>query len=167
MDGIFDEHVRLENDEDLQLPKGINRSTLLRHRLNEVSIHDDRRDASTQSRNQSTFTCENLPIKRAVIIDSTWNQCKGIFNDRRLKQLKTVVLQNRLSQFWRHQKGSPRWYLSTIEGVYSCLRELSLNCRISFISLFSFVDFSCSHSSVSIGSAHKCMGFGSILSDIA
>lgn len=164
MDGIFDEHVRLENDEDLQLPKGINRSTLLRHRLNEVSIHDDRRDASTQSRNQSTFTCENLPIKRAVIIDSTWNQCKGIFNDRRLKQLKTVVLQNRLSQFWRHQKGSPRWYLSTIEGVYFCLREISLNCRISFDCLF---DFSCSHSSVSIGSAHKCMGFGSILSDIA
>lgn len=116
MDGIFDEHVRLESDEDLPLPKGINRSTLLKHRLNEVSIVDDKRNASAQNRNQSTFTCDNLPIKRAVIIDSTWNQCKSIFNDSRLKRLKTVVLQNRLSQFWRHQKGSPRWFLSTVEG---------------------------------------------------
>lgn len=117
VDGFFDEHVRLENVDDLPLPKGINRSTLLKHRLNEVSTNGDRSDASTQSRNHPTYTCDNLPIKRAVIIDSTWNQCKGIFNDSRLKQLRTVVLQNRLSQFWRHQKGSPRWFLSTLEGV--------------------------------------------------
>lgn len=133
MDGVFDEHVRLENVEDLPLPKGINRSTLLKHRLNEVSTHDDERSgASTQSRTQSTFTCDNLPIKRAVIIDSTWNQCKSIFNDSRLKQLKTVVLQNRLSQFWRHQKGSPRWFLSTIEGVCFFFEIIIINilCRI-------------------------------------
>lgn len=116
MDGIFDEHVRLENVEDLQLPKGINRSTLLKHRLNEVIAHSDR-NKSALDRCHIAFDRSNLPIERAVFIDSTWNQCKGIFNDCRLKKLRTVVLQNRLSQFWRHQKGSPRWFLSTIEGI--------------------------------------------------
>lgn len=32
-------------------------------------------------------------------------------------------LQTRLSQFWRHQKGTPRWYLSTIESIHQILIE--------------------------------------------
>lgn len=34
-----------------------------------------------------------------------------------------VKLQTRLSQFWRHQKGTPRWYLSTIESIHQILIE--------------------------------------------
>lgn len=33
------------------------------------------------------------------------------------------MLQIRLSQFWRHQKGSPRWFLATIEAVHQLLIE--------------------------------------------
>ncbi|CAH4033644.1 unnamed protein product [Pieris brassicae] len=34
--------------------------------------------------------------------------------------------QNRVSHFWRHQKGSPRWYLSTIEALHQFLLELHI-----------------------------------------
>lgn len=125
MDGIFDGHVRLENVEDLKLPKGINRSTLLKYRLHEIANEEEEEEAV--DRPNSKYTLETLPIKRAVFIDSTWNQCKSIFNDSKLNQLRTVVLQNRLSQFWRHQKGSPRWYLATIEGKKQYDSGLTLN----------------------------------------
>ncbi|XP_067014530.1 tRNA-uridine aminocarboxypropyltransferase 1 [Anabrus simplex] len=64
------------------------------------------------------------PITRAIFIDSTWNQSRGIFKDPRLHSLPCVVLEHRLSQFWRHQNGSPRWYLATIEAVHQFLVEL-------------------------------------------
>lgn len=38
--------------------------------------------------------------------------------------LPCVVLQSRISQFWRHQNGSPRWYLATIEAIHQFLMEL-------------------------------------------
>lgn len=37
--------------------------------------------------------------------------------------LPCVKLEIRLSQFWRHQKGSPRWFLSTIEAIHQLLVE--------------------------------------------
>ncbi|XP_065333288.1 tRNA-uridine aminocarboxypropyltransferase 1 [Cloeon dipterum] len=64
------------------------------------------------------------PIDRAIFIDSTWNQCKGIFKDSRLRDLPCVVLKQRITQFWRHQEGSPRWYLATVEAVHQLLVEL-------------------------------------------
>lgn len=112
VDGIFDRHVRLENVEELNLPRGINRSTLLKNRLKEVTNENE----EYPNWEGSSYSLDNLPIKKAVFIDSTWNQCKGIFSDPRINRLRTIVLQNRLSQFWRHQKGSPRWFLATIEG---------------------------------------------------
>lgn len=112
VDGIFDGHIRLENDDDLNLPPGINRSTLLKQRLNKVVDNE----AECQDRINFEYTLDNLPIKKAVFIDSTWHQCKSIFKDPRINGLRTIVLQNRLSQFWRHQRGSPRWFLATIEG---------------------------------------------------
>lgn len=114
VDGIFDNHVRLQNVAELQLPRGINRSTLLKHRLNEVTNDE----AESAKQHHPKYTIDNLPIKRAVFIDSTWNQCKMIFKDTRINRLRPVVLQNRLSQFWRHQKNSPRWFLATIEGNF-------------------------------------------------
>lgn len=34
-----------------------------------------------------------------------------------------MKLKLRLSQFWRHQKGSPRWFLATIEAIHQLLVE--------------------------------------------
>nr|CAD7424071.1 unnamed protein product [Timema monikensis] len=67
---------------------------------------------------------QELPISRAVFIDSTWNQSRGIYKDQRLRALPCVVLESRVSQFWRHQKNSPRWYLATVEAVHQLLVEL-------------------------------------------
>lgn len=35
-----------------------------------------------------------------------------------------MVLKSRISQFWRHQKKSPRWYLATVEAIHQFLVEL-------------------------------------------
>lgn len=68
-----------------------------------------------------------LPVKRAIFIDSTWNQSRGIYKDDRIKKIPCVVIHNRISQFWRHQKGSPRWYLATIEAIHQFLIELHIS----------------------------------------
>ncbi|XP_071565434.1 tRNA-uridine aminocarboxypropyltransferase 1 isoform X1 [Temnothorax nylanderi] len=65
-----------------------------------------------------------FPIKRAIFIDSTWQQTKSIYKDQRLRELRCVILKSRISQFWRHQKKSPRWYLATIEAIHQFLVEL-------------------------------------------
>lgn len=69
----------------------------------------------------------NMPVNRAVFIDSTWNQSRSIYKDERIRKLSCVVLQNRISQFWRHQKGSPRWYLATIEAIHQFVIEMHIN----------------------------------------
>lgn len=137
------------------MPKGINRGTLLKFKLNEVL--NEKENASDEPKSSGYFKLDNLPIKRAVFIDSTWNQSRSIFKDPRINQLRPVVLQNRLSQFWRHQKGSPRWFLATIEGI--------IEFRIPFL-----VDFNCfvviifySNSSIFVRGSHQCMGFGSFV----
>lgn len=43
---------------------------------------------------------------------------------RQFADLKCVILKSRISQFWRHQKKSPRWYLATIEAIHQFLVEL-------------------------------------------
>ncbi|XP_012525352.1 tRNA-uridine aminocarboxypropyltransferase 1 isoform X2 [Monomorium pharaonis] len=65
-----------------------------------------------------------FPIRRAIFIDSTWQQTRSIYKDQRLRELRCVVLKSRISQFWRHQKKSPRWYLATIEAIHQFLVEL-------------------------------------------
>lgn len=64
------------------------------------------------------------PIKRAIFIDSTWHQTKSIYKDQRFRDLRCIILKSRMSQFWRHQKKSPRWYLATIEAIHQFLVEL-------------------------------------------
>ncbi|XP_043592743.1 tRNA-uridine aminocarboxypropyltransferase 1 [Bombus pyrosoma] len=72
-----------------------------------------------------TNTIKNaFPIKKAIFIDSTWHQTKAIYKDQRLRDLQCVILKSRISQFWRHQKKSPRWYLATIEAIHQFLVEL-------------------------------------------
>ncbi|XP_050349915.1 tRNA-uridine aminocarboxypropyltransferase 1 [Nymphalis io] len=97
-----------------QLPTGYNVGTLMTKIIN--------CDDSNQIQH-----VEELPIDRLILIDSTWNQSRGIFADKRLQKIPQIVLQNRISQFWRHQKGSPRWYLSTIEALHQLLLELHIN----------------------------------------
>ncbi|KAL1140294.1 hypothetical protein AAG570_000226 [Ranatra chinensis] len=69
---------------------------------------------------------EDIPFLKVVFIDSTWNQCKGIYKDSRIKSLPCVVLKSRITQFWRHQKGSPRWHLATIEAIHQFFVELNI-----------------------------------------
>ncbi|XP_076271363.1 tRNA-uridine aminocarboxypropyltransferase 1 isoform X2 [Rhynchophorus ferrugineus] len=85
-----------------QLPAGYNRSTLMK--------------TIPQTRQESVF------------IDSTWHQCKSIYKDEKIRMLPCVVIQNRISQFWRHQKGSPRWYLATVEAIHQFILEIHLHC---------------------------------------
>ncbi|KAM3925581.1 tRNA-uridine aminocarboxypropyltransferase 1 isoform 1-T2 [Leptodactylus fuscus] len=57
-------------------------------------------------------------LKKVIFIDSTWNQTNKIISDERLQGLVSVELTERKTSFWRHQKGSPDTYLSTIEAIY-------------------------------------------------
>lgn len=118
---LFERNVRLCKENNFGYPKGHNVGTLLKRRLDEVV------EEYTDDINGRIYTYDNLPIKRAVFIDSTWNQSRGIYKDERVRSLKPVILQNRCSQFWRHQKGSPRWYLATLEAVHQFLLEVHVN----------------------------------------
>ncbi|EDV53225.1 DTW domain-containing protein 1 [Drosophila erecta] len=119
---LFERNVRLQTGDNYGLPKGHHMGTMLRRRMDEVELEEP------QARHERrTWTLDNLPVRRAVFIDSTWNQSRGIYADERVRGLRTVVLQNRLSQFWRHQRGSPRWYLATIEAIHQFLLEVHIN----------------------------------------
>ncbi|RZB70344.1 DTW domain-containing protein 1 [Asbolus verrucosus] len=111
----YDSIVNRNSEPLEELPKGFNRSTLMKTAL---------KTCDPITVNNSNY----LPINRAIFIDSTWNQSKGIFKDNRIKKIPCVVIQNRISQFWRHQKGSPRWYLATIEAIHQFVLELHLHC---------------------------------------
>ncbi|KAL5282673.1 DTWD1 family protein [Megaselia abdita] len=120
---IFNENIVLKyQNENFGLPQGFNMGTLLRTRLEEVKCPN-----IVSLTGEHFYTYENLPIKKAVFIDSTWNQSRSIFKDERISCLKQIVLQNRVSQFWRHQKKSPRWYLATIEAIHQLLLEIHAN----------------------------------------
>ncbi|XP_032663098.1 DTW domain-containing protein 1 [Odontomachus brunneus] len=86
------------------------------------------REKTNNEESQNPTTTERintvLPIKRAIFIDSTWQQTKEIYKDTRLNGLRCVVLKSRISQFWRNQKNCPRWYLATIEAIHQFLVEL-------------------------------------------
>ncbi|XP_075386633.1 tRNA-uridine aminocarboxypropyltransferase 1 [Tenrec ecaudatus] len=66
---------------------------------------------------------EGPALKRIVFIDSTWNQTNKIVSDERLQGLLQVELKSRRTCFWRHQKGKPETFLSTIEAIYYFLVE--------------------------------------------
>lgn len=122
VDQLFGQHsqeFRLNTD---NLPKGHNVGTLLTVLLQRVEVED-----TSPIQIRSVYNLGNLPIKRAVFIDSTWSQSRSIYKDERLCSLRAVVLQNRMSQFWRHQKGSPPWYLATIEAIHQFLLEVHFN----------------------------------------
>ncbi|NWQ94584.1 DTWD1 protein, partial [Burhinus bistriatus] len=61
---------------------------------------------------------EVTKLKKIIFIDSTWNQTNKIITDERLQGLLQIELKTRKTCFWRHQKGKPDTYLSTIEAIY-------------------------------------------------
>ncbi|XP_041644857.1 tRNA-uridine aminocarboxypropyltransferase 1 isoform X2 [Cheilinus undulatus] len=63
------------------------------------------------------------PLQKVVFIDSTWNQTNKINTDERLQDFIRVELKTRKTCFWRHQKGKPDTYLSTIEAIYYFLKD--------------------------------------------
>lgn len=109
------EDLSSSNEDTLLFPKGLHPGTLLK-----TSKATDTWDLEISK------TCK-LPITKAIFIDSTWNQSKGIYKDPNLNKIPCIVIQNRISQFWRHQKGSPRWYLATVEAIHQFLVELHLH----------------------------------------
>ncbi|XP_029314863.1 tRNA-uridine aminocarboxypropyltransferase 1 isoform X2 [Cottoperca gobio] len=68
------------------------------------------------------------PLQRVVFIDSTWNQTNKISTDERLQDLLRVELKMRKTCFWRHQKGKPDTYLSTIEAIYYFVKDFHEQC---------------------------------------
>ncbi|NXH39705.1 DTWD1 protein, partial [Dicaeum eximium] len=66
----------------------------------------------------SSSTSEGTRLKKIIFIDSTWNQTNKIITDERLQGLLQIELKTRKTCFWRHQKGKPDTYLSTIEAIY-------------------------------------------------
>ncbi|MBN3296334.1 DTWD1 protein, partial [Amia calva] len=80
------------------------------------------------SSNQPTEQEKSSPLKRILFIDSTWNQTNKIITDERLQALPQVELKTRKTCFWRHQKGTPDTYLSTIEAIYYFLRDYTELC---------------------------------------
>lgn len=69
-----------------------------------------------------------FPLQKVVFIDSTWNQTNKISTDERLQDLLQVELKTRKTCFWRHQKGKPDTYLSTIEAIYYFLKDYHEHC---------------------------------------
>lgn len=100
---------------------------MLTKNLDEVISDLDRVKLSSDEQTEETYTLANLPFKRAVFIDSTWKQCRSIYKDPRINSIKSCVIQNRITKFWRHQKGAPDWYLATIEAIHQFLLEVHIS----------------------------------------
>ncbi len=60
------------------------------------------------------------PLQRVVFVDATWKQSKRIMRDYRLSNLPHVLVENRDTLFWRHQKVSDQ-HLATVEVKNSLL----------------------------------------------
>ncbi|XP_075236251.1 tRNA-uridine aminocarboxypropyltransferase 1 isoform X2 [Lycorma delicatula] len=118
---IFSKKNKKNNKSDTEEP------VCKKHCVN-GSITNDTNSGSSNNLNQQSIETRKRSdiISRAVFIDATWNQSKGIYRDSRLRGLPCVVLKSRISNFWRHQKGSPRWYLATIEAIHQFLIELHM-----------------------------------------
>lgn len=96
--------------------------TLLNVKLADILV--DQEEQNSDALDIEYKSIDDLPIKKIVLIDSTWSQSRGIYFDERVKMLQTIILQTRNSFFWRYQRDTPRWYLATIEAVHQLLLEI-------------------------------------------
>ncbi|XP_066052595.1 tRNA-uridine aminocarboxypropyltransferase 1 isoform X4 [Chamaea fasciata] len=88
------------------------REPLLKHAKIESEEEKNPNEGISSSRSEGTR------LKKIIFIDSTWNQTNKIITDERLQGLLQIELKTRKTCFWRHQKGKPDTYLSTIEAIY-------------------------------------------------
>lgn len=112
--------------ENYGLEKGFNMGTLLKTNLENIMSDEDKEKLASDAQ-AVDYSLHNLPFKKAVFIDSTWKQCRSIYRDPRINAIKTCIIQNRITKFWRVQKGAPNWYLSTIEAIHQFLLELHVS----------------------------------------
>lgn len=85
------------------------------------NVDPDRPSIKRRKNEEQDFNdskCKSAILKKIIFIDSTWNQTNKIFTDERLQGLLQVELKTRKTCFWRHQKGKPDTFLSTIEAIY-------------------------------------------------
>lgn len=121
---LFKGHKTLKVKENFGHQIGKKPPMLLKKKLSEIVVDEAREDYESNELLNNEYTLDNIPVKRAVFIDSTWSQCKSIFKDERLSKLPTLIIQNRLTQFWRpNQKDHPSWFLATIEAIHQFLFE--------------------------------------------
>uniref|UniRef100_A0A183BID0 tRNA-uridine aminocarboxypropyltransferase n=1 Tax=Globodera pallida TaxID=36090 RepID=A0A183BID0_GLOPA len=76
------------------------------------------------------FVRENGPIRRIVVLDSTWNTVGQLKNIPNLAKLPWVHLRRHTTDYWRPQNGLSPDHLATIEAIYyACLecRETETN----------------------------------------
>ncbi|KAI5607837.1 DTW domain-containing protein 1, partial [Silurus asotus] len=97
-----------------------------KHKLQETS-NDSHTHTSENTQLTQKHTC---PVQRVIFIDSTWNQTTKIITDERLQDFPRVELKSRRTCFWRHQRGSPNTYLSTIEAIYYFLKDFHIHCLL-------------------------------------
>jgi DTW domain len=98
----------------------------LKRKLEDVISEEEHKEIDIEESNNIVYTLDNLPIKKAVFIDSTWKQCRSIYRDPKISSLNCCIIQNRLTKFWRSQKDSPDWYLATIEAIHQFLMEFHI-----------------------------------------
>ncbi|XP_029354225.1 tRNA-uridine aminocarboxypropyltransferase 1 [Echeneis naucrates] len=99
---------------------------LKRDEVQDATYTDKSLESGTQ--NEAKGSSRVFPLQRVVFIDSTWNQTNKISTDERLQDLLQVELKMRKTCFWRHQKGKPDTYLSTIEAIYYFLTDFHEHC---------------------------------------
>jgi hypothetical protein len=123
---LFKGHKTLELKENYGLDAGLHIGTLLKKNLDDITASSNYADEDDDDddKDSKVYTLENLPIKKAVFIDSTWLQCRGIYKDPRISNLNCIIIQNRITRFWRKQKDSPEWFLATIEAIHQLCIEV-------------------------------------------
>jgi DTW domain-containing protein YfiP len=67
----------------------------------------------------------NSLIRYVVFIDSTWQQSKAIFRDKRLANITRCKINSQKTSFWRYQQHGDS-FLATIEAIYFFFREYQI-----------------------------------------
>jgi DTW domain len=124
MKSLFKGHKSLKLKKNFGHTTGQIPPVLLTRNLSEIVDEEMLDDFEDNTNFKQDYTLENLPIKKAVFIDSTWTQCRGMFKNKKLANMPCLVIQNRETKFWRpNGPGCPSWFLATIEAIHQFIFE--------------------------------------------
>ncbi|KAL3085014.1 hypothetical protein niasHS_010083 [Heterodera schachtii] len=73
---------------------------------------------SKNSQSIAQFVRENGPLRRIVVLDSTWNTVGQLRNMANIAKLPMVHLRQYTTDYWRPQNGLSADHLATIEAIY-------------------------------------------------